>query len=246
MSMFGKAKELEPVSKSSDRTLVNFARVFLYMFILIAITGGVAFGLGYVIATSYAKAIEGGGDTTAILNTYLGLIIGSSIALFIMVLVINFVFIRGKHSVVVPSIIYAVLVGVLISSFTIWMDWVIIGTAFAITAGIFAIMALIAYFTKGNMSPLLMMGLGLIIGVVPLILINLFLGSTMVSWIVSFVIFAAIMFITMFDIWRIKKIAEQGYMNKNLSYYCAFVMYVDFINIFIRILYFLATIYGKK
>ena len=202
MALFGKAKELEPVSKSSDKTLVNFARVFLYMFTLIAITGGIAFGLGYIISTSYNNALNGGGDAALVLETYLWLVIGSAIALLIMVIVINFVIIRGKHSVLIPSIIYAVLVGVLISTFTIWMDWILIGTAFGITAGIFAIMSLIAWFTKGNMSPLLLIGLGLFIGTIPLVIFNWFMHSDTLGWVISFAFFAAIMFITMFQFTR--------------------------------------------
>lgn len=242
MAMFGNTKRLEPVSGSSSLALVNFAKVFLYMFMYLLITGGVAFGLGYVISTSYVNS--GYSDTVPTL--YLGLIIGSAVALFILVLIINFVFIRGKHSVLVPSIIYAVLVGVLLSTFTIFVDWVLIGMAFAITAGVFGLMSLIAFLTKGSMAPLLMLAFGLFIGGAILGLVNFLIRSEMIAWVVSFVIFAAVMFVAMFDIWRIKKIAEQGEMSKNLSYYCAFVMYVDFINIFVRILYYLIIIFGNR
>ena len=161
-------------------------------------------------------------------------------------LIINFIVIRGKHSVLIPSIIYAVLVGVLFSSLTIFVDWRVIGMAFGITAGIFLLMSLIAIFTKGNLAPLAMMAIGLFIGGGILALLNWILRSEMIYWIVSFVIFAAIMFITMFDIWRAKKITENGQADQNISYYLAFMMYVDFINIFIRILYFLLIIFGKK
>ena len=242
MAMFGNTKRLEPVTGSSSLTLVNFAKVFLYMFMYLLITGGVAFGLGYVIATSYVNS--GYSDTVPTL--YLGLIIGSAVALFILMLVINFVFIRGKHSVLVPSIIYAVLVGVLLSTFTIFVDWMLIGMAFAITAGVFGLMSVIAFLTKGSMAPLLMLAIGLFIGGMILGLVNFLLRSEMIAWVISFIIFAALMFVSMFDIWRIKKIAEQGEMSKNLSYYCAFVMYVDFINIFVRILYYLIIIFGNR
>lgn len=238
-----KAKKLKPSRSVSDSTsIVNFAKVFLYMFVYIAITAAVAFGLGYIISTSYVNS----GASEEIPTIYLGLLIGSAIALLIMMLVINFIVIRGKHSVLVPSIIYSVLVGVLFSALTIFVDWKIMGMAFGITAGIFLIMTLIATFTRGNMSPLAMMAMGLFLGSGILVLVNLFIGSSTIYWVITFAIFAAIMFITMFDIWNVKKITENRQEDKNISYYCAFIMYVDFINIFLRILYFLLIIFGNK
>lgn len=237
-----KAKKLKPVTATNDGTLVNFAKVFLYMFIYLAITGAVAFGLGYWIWSSYVNS----GYTDEIPTLYLGLIIGSAVAMVILMLVINFIVIRGKHSVLVPSILYSIFVGVLLSTFTIFMDWKVIGIAFGITAGVFALMSLIAFLTKGNMWPLAILGIGLIFGGGLLALINVLMGSTVIMWAVTFIIFAAIMFIAMFDVWNVKKICEQGSMSKNLSYYCAFIMYVDFINIFIRVLYFVALIMGKS
>ena len=68
----------------------------------------------------------------------------------------------------------------------------------------------------------------------------------MIYWIVSFALFAAMMFITIFDIWNIKKICEKGEMSTNLELYCAFTLYVDFIYILIRVLYFLIIIFGNK
>lgn len=241
-----KAKKLRPVSAVNTSGALSFAKVFLYMFIYLAITAAVAFGVGYVISTSYNNAVAAGGSGDDVLIPYLGIIIGSGVALLIMTLVINFVIIRGKHSVLVPSIIYSLIVGLLFSALTIFVDWKIMGMAFGITAGIFLIMSLIAIFTKGNMRPLGMMGIGLFLGAGILALVNFLLRSSTLYWIVSFAIFAALMFITMFDIWNIKKITEQGSMDRNISYYCAFVMYVDFINIFLRILYFLLIIFGKN
>ncbi len=244
-----KAKKLRPVKEKANNSTLSFAKVFGYMFMYLAITAAVAFGLGYFISKSYVdqygstyKFSVGG----PIGNLYLGLIIGAAVGMIIMTIVIQFVFIKGKHSVLVPSIIYSILVGVLFSTFTIFFDWKLIGMAFGITCGTFLIMSLIATFSKGNFAPLAIVALGILIGIVPLTLINLFFFNQTLYWVISFAIFAAIMFITMFDIWNIKKITERGEMDRNLSYYCAFTMYVDFINIFIRILYFLALIYGNK
>ena len=231
------------IEKSNSSTgMVSFAKVFLYMFIGLAITTAVSFGIGAII---YASLVNGA-NPDMIGNVYLGLLISSGISLFILMIIINFVTLRGKHSILVPAILYCTLMGVLLSGFTLFVDWRLLGMAFGITSGIFLLMTLIAVITKSNLRPLLALGFGLLIGSLLLSLINWLIGSDTIYWIVSFAIFAAIMFITMFDIWNIKKICEKGALSNNLALYCAFTLYVDFIYILIRILYFLIIIFGNK
>ena len=232
-------------------TALSIGKVFLYMFAGLLITARVAFGVGAIIA--YSIGVNGTSDVAEeVLTTYLVVLITSAIALFIDMIIINVVVLRGKHSILVPGIIYAVLVGVLFSMLTIVVDWRIIGMAFGITAFAFLIMSLIAFISKGSLAPLWIVIIGLTIGVGVLSLFNwivmLMTGSVFnaLYWIVTFGIFALVIFITIFDLWRIKKIAENGAMSNNLALYCAFVMYTDFINVFIRILYFLLIIFGRR
>ena len=239
MSQYYETPNQEVVSPKSSTGLLSFAKVFLYMFIGLAITAAVAFGVGAALAYTAT-------DVESLTKTCIGLWIGSGIVLIILMIVINFVVMRGKHSVLIPAILYAVTMGVLMSAFTLFVDWRLLGMAFGITSGAFLIMTLIAVFTKGNLSPLLMVAMGLMLGGLILALVNWLVGSETIYWLVSFAIFAAIMFITIFDIWNIKKITERGAMNSNLELYCAFTLYVDFIYILIRIIYFLILIYGKS
>lgn len=232
-------------------TALNIGKVFLYMFAGLLITALVAFGVGAIVA--YSIGINASTDVAeGVLTTYLIVLISSAIALFIDMIIINFVVLRGKHSILVPGIIYAVLVGVLFSMLTIVIDWRLIGMAFGITAFAFLIMSLIAFISKGNLAPLWIVIIGLAIGVGVLSLFNwlfmIFTGSVFnaLYWVVTFGIFALVIFITIFDLWRIKKIADRGAMSNNLALYCAFIMYTDFINVFIRILYFLLIIFGKR
>ena len=239
------------VVNDQSKTTLSIAKVFLFMFFGLLITTVVAFGVGalvyYFVGVYDSEAVN-----ETVLRTYLILIIASAIALFIDMLVINFVVIRGKHSVLSPGIIYTVLVGILFSMLTIVVDWRLIGMAFGITAATFALMSLIAFLTKGNMSSLLIAIIGLAVGVGALALFNwifMLITGTVVSvlfWVVEIGIFALILFVTIYDLWRIKKIAEQGGMDRNVSLYCAFIMYTDFINVFIRILLFLIMIFGNK
>jgi len=225
----------------------SFGKVFLYMFIYLAITAGVAFGVGYLINYLYAKSLLAGGNGEDVLMTYVYAMCGGFVLLIILSVIINAVVIKGKRSVLIPSIIYSIVMGAVMSFIVIFVnDWTLIGMAFGITSGIFLIMAIIAMISKDNFRPMLSLGMGLMIGGIILTLVNLLLHSETIYWIVSFALFASVMFVTMYDMKTIYRISTQGDYSKNVSYYCAFVIYVDFINIFIRILYYLAIIFGKK
>ena len=239
MNQFYESPNQEVVSSKSSSGALSFAKIFLYMFIGLAITTGVAFGVGALLVYNCP-------DYETFYNVYLGLMISSAIAVIILTFVINFVLLRGRHSILIPAILYCVLMGVLLSTFTIFVSWYILGMAFGITCGVFALMTLIAALSRGNLSPLLMLGMGLIMGSLILALVNWLVGSTTIYWIVSFALFAAMMFITIFDIWNIKNICQRGEMNSNLELYCAFTLYVDFIYILIRVIYFLIILYGKS
>ena len=232
----------QEVVGKTNTGILSFAKVFLYMFIGLFITTVVAFAIG----GAFYYALTQGVVPEFILQVGLGLTIGSAITLFILMIIINVVTLRGKHSIVVPAVLYCVLMGVVLSWFTLLVDWRILGMAFGITSGIFLIMSLIALLTRGNLHPLWMMAMGLFIGAGILSLVNWLIGSNTIAWIVTFAIFAAMMLITMFDIWNIKRICERGAMSNNLALYCAFTLYVDFIYILIRIIYFLIIIFGRN
>lgn len=234
----------------ASSSALSIAKVFLYMFFGLLITTVVAFGVGAIVYYNLQSTIDVSGEIE-LSQAYLIALIASAVALLIDVLVINFLMSKNK-SIIVPGIIYTVLIGVLFSMLVIVIDWRLLGMALGITALAFLLMGGIAFLSKGNLAPLLVMAIGLFVGAGLLALVNWIymlatgLAIETIYWIVEFAIFAAIMFVTIFDLWNIKKIADAGAMTKNVSLYCAFRIYVDFINIFIRILYYLAIITGKK
>ena len=240
----------EKVKRKASSTTWNIAKVFMFMFMFIAISAVSALG----VLVAMRLALNAGADPNIVANTYLIMLIVSAISMFVLMLVINFVFLRGKHSVLVPGIIFSVIVGVLLSALTMVIVAAfganegigLIGMAFGITCGTYLIMSFIAFLSKGNMSVYIIAIIGLSIGSITLVLLNLFLRSSTISWIISFAIFAIIIFTTIFDLHNVKRIAETGNMTKNLELFCAFNLYVDFINIFIRILYYLVIIFARR
>ena len=234
-------------------TAFSLAKVFGYMFIGLLITSVIALGLGYLLSYLMVRASANAEDAQALLVGMVAVLIVCGIALIVMSFVVPIVAMKNKHSVLVPSIIYTILMGVLLSTITAWIPWYILGLTFGITSVIFGLMTLIAALSKSRLNGLLIVALGLLAGamLLSLIMVILMLTSVMTGemvwlyWVITLVTFAAMMFITMWDIARIKKIAEQGEMNRNVSLYCAFILYNDFINILLRVLRIVLMILAK-
>lgn len=239
------------VYDATDKRSVNslIGRVYGRMFFNLILTAVIAIGMGLIFNLWIFGTLsisEDLGNIEAIngtgLITLFIIMIVSGITLFIMSFVVHGRAFRGK-SLTVPTYIYCVLMGLILSTLVMFVPWPVLGITFAITSGIYGIMFLISYVSKGSLNSLGIIGIGLLIGAAILSLIGWifmltgFLGAYLhLYWIISLLSFAAIMFITIWDMWRIKKIAEQGEMSDNLVMYCAFILYVDFIYLFLRVL----------
>ena len=227
---------------------IFLSKVFGMMFLCLLITTVVAAGLGYGLMYLLMNAP----DEAAQLNityTMIGVMIGSAIILLIMSFVLPILFIRGKHNIIVPLMIYVVLMGVLLSSFTWLFEPIILVESFGITAGIFGLMALLGYVSKGKLSGIWVVMIGLLVGAGLLAGINFIMilfgqiseANVTLSWIVSLLIFAFLMLMTMWDVARISSIATRTEnQGKNLIYYCAYILYSDFIAILIRVIRYVA------
>lgn len=115
---------------------------------------------------------------------------------------------------------------------------------FSISALVFAILGLIAYKTKYDLnswSPYLFVFL--LAGIV-LSFINLFIiKSSWLELIIDWLILALFLVVTIYDIKKIKILQTLSNISQERIYiYCAMQLYLDFINIFLRIL----SIFGKR
>ena len=245
-------REVKPVSTSSSKFI---GKVFLYTFIALAITAVTSAIIGLV----FSKAIcpvdynyeEFVIDTVAI-QPYIILLIVSLVMYFPLIIWINIVCFRGRGRMDIPFVLYAIVMGVLISSFTMFVPIPVIAISFGITCVVFGLLALIGLTAKKDLSFLGLVALGLFLGALLISLFNLIWSLVLpdsfndLYWVVSFLIFGAMMLITIFDVWRVKKIAQAGEQSNNIALYCAFNLYVDFIYIFIRILLIVAKVYGRR
>lgn len=218
---------MEREIRASTHTPSNvYTKVFGWMALALLITFGVAIG-GTFLLDKMDPSI------------YYGILVGASVMQLILVFVISFsgVLSKKQGAVKVPFILYAICMGVLMSSIIAVTDVVTIIYSFGATFICFGAMALVGWLGReSNMKVMYLLATGLIIGSLVLTLVNIFMGSDEIGWIVSFATFAFILIMTAVDIYRMKTIADNGAMTDNLAVYFAFQIYYDFIYVFIRIL----------
>ena len=220
-------------------------KVFLYMFYALLLTAAIGVGIGLFLQYKFTSNFVEDGIKGTYAAIYLVLMVVSLISILVVGIWFNISAIRGKHSLVVPYVLYAVFMGILMSSFVLFVDIATLGLAFGITTVAFGAMAAIGLLSKRNLGFLSIVVMGLFIGVLVLSLVNLifyfvFPALFVVNYlIIEAVVFIIIMLVTIIDVWRVKKIAERGEANNNLALFCAFNLYIDFIQLFIRVVYLL-------
>lgn len=217
--------------------------VFLYTFIALAITAVTSAVVGLI----FSKAIAPIDEYTFEINVeamkpYIILLIVSFVMYFPLIIWIHLVGFRGKGRLDIPFVLYAIVMGVLISSFTMFVPFHLISISFGITCVVFGILSLIGLTSKKDLSFLGLVAGGIFIGALIMSLFNLIwmfvFPATFQTmyWLISYAIFFAMMLITVYDVYRVKQIAQNGNHSTNVALFCAFNLYVDFIYIFIRIL----------
>lgn len=140
-------------------------------------------------------------------------------------------------------IIYSILSGLTLSCVFLLYTSSSIASTFFITGGTFAIMSLAGFYTKKDLSgfgSIMMMGL---IGVIIATVVNYFLNSSTLNYIISFVGVMVFVGLTAYDTQKLKNIATQveGEQAKKASIMGALTLYLDFINLFLYLLRFLGN-----
>ncbi len=132
-------------------------------------------------------------------------------------------------------LVYSALNGITFSVILLVYTADSIASTFFITAAMFGAMSAYGYFTRRDLTSwgsFLFMGL---IGVVIASVVNIFLKSGSVSWIVSAIGVLVFTGLTAYDTWKIKALAAQGGGRKP-AILGALTLYLDFINLFLMLL----------
>ncbi len=139
-------------------------------------------------------------------------------------------------------LVYAVLMGMSISFIFLIYTAGSIYTTFFITAGTFGAMALLGYTTNTDLTKfgsILIMGL---IGIVIASIVNWFLKSSMMEYVISILGVLIFTGLTAYDVQKLKRIGEGAEFGtedtRKLSIMGALTLYLDFINLFLFLLRF--------
>lgn len=142
---------------------------------------------------------------------------------------------------IIAYLLYSFLTGLTLSAIFVIYDITSIIYAFGVTAGLILIFGLIGYFTKLDLtkfSTYLFMGL---LGLIICEIINIFVGSQTFNFVL--LVLGVIIFIAYiaFDIQKVKE-NIYGLDEDKLPIVGAMELYMDFINVFIRLL----ELFGKR
>ncbi|MDO5571934.1 MAG: Bax inhibitor-1/YccA family protein [Bacteroidales bacterium] len=204
------------------------SKVYGWMALALALTGITAF---YVSSTpSISQAVFS--------NQFLfwGLIIGELILVFVISGAINRI---SSQTATLLFLLYSVINGITLSFIFIVYTKTSIATTFFITAGTFAIMSVYGFVTKKDLTKLGALLFMVLIGVVIAALVNIFLKSSTLQWIITIVGIIVFVGLIAYDTQKIKQIGDSAIdsqMKKKLSIIGALSLYLDFINLFLLLL----------
>ena len=201
-------------------------KVYVWMTLALVITGLTAYGIANSPGLFYA----------IVSNHFLfwGLVIGE----FALVLGINSAIHRlSITTATLLFILYSVVNGATLSVIFMVYALTSIANVFFITAGTFAVMAFIGYTTKKDLTSLgrmLFMGL---IGIIIATVVNIFLGSSMLNMIVSYVGILVFIGLTAYDSQKIKRLLYTADSTdesaQKIALLGSLTLYLDFINLFL-------------
>lgn len=133
-------------------------------------------------------------------------------------------------------LLYSVLNGMTLSVLLIVFTGASVATTFFITAGMFGAMSIYGYTTKQDLSSwgnLLFMAL---IGLILASVVNIFLQSSGLYWLISYIGVLVFVGLTAYDTQKIKQLAAQvivqSEVGRKVAILGALTLYLDFINMF--------------
>jgi len=139
-------------------------------------------------------------------------------------------------------IAYAVVTGLTFSSIFIVYQMSSIITIFLIASMLFGLFALIGFTTKIDLSKFSTILFMILLGGVIVSIINIFLNNSLIDTIISWVLLIVFFGITAYDMQKIKRISYEIDDPKKVTIICALDLYLDFINIFLKLL----SLFGKR
>lgn len=204
-------------------------KVYLWITLALVITGFTAFGIASNPGIAYAIVTNRLLFWGLVIAEF-GLVIGISGAI-------------NKLSAVTATllfVLYSIVNGATLSVIFMAYTMSSIASVFFITAGLFGVMAFIGYTTKTDLTSIGKILFMALIGIILATIVNLFVGSSMLNMIVSYIGVVIFTGLTAYDSQKIKNMLynadsmDEG-MQK-IALLGSLTLYLDFINLFLMLL----------
>lgn len=204
-------------------------KVFVWMTLALAITGLTAYGVATsptILSLIFSSKV-----------TFFGLIIAEFALVFAISGAINRL---SLSTATMLFILYSVINGATLSSIFFAFSVATIGKVFFITAGTFGAMALVGYTTKTDLTSIGKLLFMALLGIIIASVVNIFVASSGLDLILSYVGVLVFVGLTAYDTQKIKQMCQAapdaGESAQKLALIGALSLYLDFINLFLYLL----------
>ena len=222
---------VKDISVKSEKSIVNsvMKNVFALMTLALAATGAISY-----IVSNNIQIIK-----TIIENQPLfwGLIIGELVLVIVLSAMINKI---SFTTALIMFALYSVINGVTLAPLFIVFTAESIASAFFVTAGTFGAMAIFGYITKFDLSGIGKILIMALFGLIIASIVNIFLASSQMEMIINYAGVLIFTGLTAYDTQKIKNLVQDNINNENiipkLSVIGSLTLYLDFINLFIKLL----------
>ena len=231
---FGTTTREQELSMSAAFPIL-MRRVYVWMTLALVITGVTAYGVatspGLMMAIATNKLLFWG-----LIIAEFGLVVAISAAI-------------NKLSLTTATllfVLYSVINGATLSFIFAIYTMSSIASVFFITAGTFAVMAVIGYTTKKDLTSMGKILFMALIGIIIATVVNIFLKSTGLQMVVSYLGVLIFVGLTAYDSQKIKQMLlmapDAGEGAQKIALLGALSLYLDFVNLFIYLL----RIFGRR
>lgn len=203
------------------------SKVYLWMMVGIGLTAITSFimaftGIGYLLAPFYF----------IFMISELGLVI-----------ILSF-FINKLNTYVAALmfLLYSFLNGITFATIFMIYDMGSIFITFFATSSLFGVMALYGWITKQDLTKFGNLALMGLLGIIMGSIINIFLNIEVFSWLLTYIGIGIFLVLIAWDTQKIKRLSNLGYDSNKLAIIGALTLYLDFINLFLRLL----QIFGRR
>ncbi len=219
------------VAQTTSVQMTLFRKVYFWLSIALTITGLTAF-----VAS----------NNPAVMNLIMGSRAGIWILLIVQLGMVIYLSARintmSLQTASMVFVLYSFVMGITFSFIFLVYAKTTIYTCFFITAGTFLVMSLYGFFTKNDLSSWGNLLFMVLIGVIIASVVNFFLKSSTLYYIISYVGVLVFTGLVAYDTQKIKALIgmEDNEQSQKLAIIGALALYLDFINIFL----FLLRIFG--